>query len=57
MKPRSPLAHRLLALFVGGVLVFSHPLLQLWLHSPVAMFAWWAALIAAVAWWVEGGDA
>lgn len=57
MKPRSPLAHRLLALFVGGVLVFSHPLLQLWLHSPVAVFAWWAALIAAVAWWVEGGDA
>lgn len=54
---RSPLAHRLLALFAAGWLLLDFPLLQLWVSRPLALFAAWAALIAALAWLMErGGD-
>lgn len=53
---RSPVVQRLLALFVAGWLVFDFPLAQLWVRHPVAVFALWAAVIAALAWIMERGD-
>ncbi|MEN9631455.1 MAG: hypothetical protein RJA10_4683 [Pseudomonadota bacterium] len=50
---RSPVAHRLLALFVAGWLVFDFPLLQLWAQRPWALFVPWAALIVVLAWVME----
>ncbi len=50
---RSPVAHRLLALFVGGWLLFDFPLLQLWRQQPLLLFALWAGLIAVLAWVLE----
>jgi hypothetical protein len=61
MKDRL-LAHRLLALFGAGLLLFDFPLLRLWLADgtllglprlPVALFTAWAILIAGVAWLME----
>lgn len=55
---------RLLALFAAGWLLFNFPLLALWDHDttlwglplfPVALFALWGVLIAAVAWTLERG--
>jgi len=51
--PRTP--HRLLALFVAGVLALNAPLLSLWL-SPLALFGVWALLIAALAFVLERGE-
>ena len=57
-------AQRLVALFVAGFLLLSFPLLGLWNHDvsvlglplfPLALFAIWAAMIAALAWVVECG--
>jgi hypothetical protein len=54
---RSPLAHRLLALFGAGWLLFDFPLLGLWAARPLWLFGVWALLIAALAWIMErGGD-
>ena len=53
---------RLLALFVGGWLLFSFPLLGLWDRDatvlgiplfPAALFSLWGLLIAATAWLME----
>lgn len=53
---------RLLALFIGGWLLFSFPLLGLWDRDasvlgiplfPAALFLLWALLIAAIAWLME----
>ena len=55
-------AQRLLALFVGGWLLFSFPLLGLWDRDvallgiplfPFALFIIWALLIAVSAWLME----
>lgn len=55
-------AQRLLALFVGGWLLFNFPLLGLWDRDatlfgvplfPAALFILWALLIAALAWQME----
>jgi len=55
-------AQRLLALFVGGWLLFSFPLLGLWDRDatllgiplfPAALFIIWALLIAISAWLME----
>lgn len=53
---------RLVALFVGGVLLLNFPLLALWDRDitvaglplfPLALFVLWAALIGLLAWLVE----
>lgn len=58
-------AQRLLALFALGWLLLNFPLLTLWDRGvlvgglplmPLALFAGWAALIAAAAWICEAGD-
>jgi len=55
-------AQRLVALFVGGWLLFNFPLLGLWDRDatlfgvplfPAALFILWALLIAAMAWLME----
>jgi hypothetical protein len=55
-------AQRLVALFIGGWLLFNFPLLSLWDRDvdvfgipllPVALFLLWGALIAVLAWWME----
>lgn len=55
-------AQRLVALFVGGWLLFNFPLLGLWDRDaallgiplfPAALFILWALLIAAIAWLME----
>jgi hypothetical protein len=55
-------AQRLVALFVGGWLLFNFPLLGLWDRDvdvygipllPVALFVLWAALIGVLALWME----
>lgn len=53
---RSPVVHRLLALFVAGCLVFGFPLLELWLPSPALLFVLWGVLIVLVARAVERSD-
>jgi fatty acid desaturase len=50
---RSPVVHRLLALFIAGWLVFDFPLLQLWSQRPWVLFALWAGVIAVLAWLME----
>lgn len=59
-------AQRLLALFVGGWLLLSFPLLGLWDRDavvfglplfPAALFLIWAVLIAISAWLMEGASA
>ena len=50
---RSPVIHRLLALFVVGWLVFDFPLLQLWAQRPVWIFLLWAGVIGLLAWVME----
>jgi hypothetical protein len=61
---RGLVGQRLLALFVGGVLLLDFPLLVLWDRDatlfglpllPCALFAIWAALIGATGWIVERG--
>jgi len=56
-------AQRLLALFVGGWLLLSFPLLGVWDRDavvfglplfPAALFLIWAVLIAISAWLMEG---
>ena len=58
MRETSLVSQRLLALFAAALLLFSFPLLALWDHParvfglplfPTALFAVWAALIAALA--------
>ena len=58
-------SQRLVALFAGGWVLFNFPLLGLWDREvsvwgvplfPLALFAWWALLIAALAWLMERGD-
>jgi hypothetical protein len=55
-------AQRLVALFVGGWLLFNFPLLGLWDRDatlfgvplfPAALFILWVLLIAAMAWLME----
>lgn len=55
-------AQRLVALFVGGGLLFNFPLLGLWDRQvdvfgipllPIALFLLWVALIAVLALWME----
>ncbi len=55
-------AQRLVAVFLGGWLIFNFPLLGLWDHDasvaglpvfPAALFLLWAALIALLAWFME----
>jgi hypothetical protein len=55
-------AQRLVALFVGGCLLFNFPLLGLWDRDlillgvplfPLALFILWVLLIAAMAWLME----
>lgn len=55
-------SQRLVALFVGGWLLFNFPLLALWDQDvlvlgvplfPVALFTLWAALIFGMAWLME----
>lgn len=55
-------AQRLVALFVGGWLLFNFPLLGLWDRDadvlgipllPAALFVLWGALIAVLALWME----
>ncbi len=55
-------AQRLAALFVGGWLLFSFPLLSLWDRDatllgvplfPAALFILWGLVIAAIAWLME----
>ncbi|HNT39093.1 MAG TPA: hypothetical protein PKO45_08225 [Rubrivivax sp.] len=53
---RSPVVQRLSALFVAGWLAFDFPLAQLWVQRPIAVFALWAAVIAALAWIMERHD-
>lgn len=63
---QGPTAQRLLALFALGWLLLSFPLLGLWDRDlvvfglpllPLAIFAGWGVLIAAIAWIAErGGD-
>lgn len=52
-------SQRLLALFVAGCLLLNYPLIALWNREallwglplfPLALFALWALLIAALAW-------
>ncbi len=60
-------SQRLVALFVGGWLLFNFPLLALWDQDvlflgvpffPAALFTLWAVLIAVLAWLMERpGDA
>lgn len=69
MKDRAGrlLNQRLLALFAAGWLLFSYPLLRLWLSDqllwglvpllPLALFAAWAVLIVLLAWMLEGRPA
>lgn len=47
---------RLLALAAAGWLLFDFPLLQLVARQPVALFALWALLIAALAVVIERSD-
>ena len=58
-------SQRLFALFALGWLLLNFPLLTLWDRGvliaglpllPLALFAGWAALIAAAAWVCEAGD-
>ncbi|MCK6417119.1 MAG: hypothetical protein L6Q63_16570 [Giesbergeria sp.] len=58
-------SQRLVALFAGGWVLFNFPLLGLWDRElsvlgvplfPLALFVWWALLIAALAWLMERGD-
>jgi hypothetical protein len=58
-------SQRLLALFALGWLLLNFPLLTLWDRDiriaglpllPLALFAGWAALIAATAWVTESGS-
>ena len=58
-------SQRLLALFALGWLLLTFPLLTLWDRDirvaglpllPLAVFAGWAALIAAAAWITESGE-
>jgi hypothetical protein len=49
------MGQRLLALFAAGVLLFSYPLLKLWL-APLALFGAWALLIVVLALLLEQGD-
>lgn len=58
-------SQRLMALFVGGWLLFNFPLLALWDQDalflgiplfPAALFILWAALIAALAWLMEHSE-
>ena len=53
---RSPVVHRLLALFVAGWLLFDFPLLQLWVASPALVFVMWALVIGLLAWILERDD-
>ena len=53
---RSPVAQRLLALFVAAGLCFDFPLLQLFIASPVALFMLWALVIGLLAWQLERDD-
>lgn len=53
---RSPVAQRLLALFVAAGLCFDFPLLQLFIGSPVGLFALWALVIGLLAWQLERDD-
>ena len=53
---RRPVAPRLLALAAAGWLLFDFPLLQLVARQPLAVFALWALLIAALAVVIELGD-
>lgn len=55
-------AQRLVALFVGGWLLFSFPLLSLWDRDatllgvplfPAALFILWGLVIAGIAWLME----
>lgn len=55
-------AQRLVAVFLGGWLVFNFPLLGLWDRNlsiaglpvfPAALFALWALLIGVLAWLME----
>ena len=50
------LTQRLMALFAAGWLLFSFPLLNLWLGSPAALFAVWAVLIVLLAVLMESGS-
>lgn len=54
--PRSPVAQRLLALFVAAGLCFDFPLLQLFIASPVGLFVLWAVVIGLLAWVLERDD-
>jgi hypothetical protein len=58
-------SQRLLALFALGWLLLDFPLLTLWDRGvlvaglpllPLALFAGWAALVAAAAWVCEAGE-
>ena len=58
----SPLAPRLVAVFVGAALLLNFPLLGLWDHDasvfgvplfPAALFVLWLSLIAMLAWLME----
>ena len=60
--PSSPLAPRLVVVFVGAALLLNFPLLGLWDHAasvfgvplfPAALFALWLGLIAVLAWLME----
>ena len=53
---RSPVVHRLLALFAAGWLLFDFPLLQLWAQRPWLVFARWAGLIGLLAWTMESDE-
>lgn len=53
---RSPVVHRLLALFAAGWLVFDFPLLRLWATQPLRVFVLWAALIGLLAWVMESDE-
>ena len=59
--PTAPVARRC-ALFAAGWLVFDYPLLSLWVGEatifglpalPLALFAAWGAIVAALAWIAE----
>ncbi len=53
---RSPVTHRLLALFAAGWLVFDFPLLRLWASKPLVVFALWAVLIGLLSWAMESDE-
>lgn len=53
---RSPLTHRLLALFAAGWLLFDFPLLRLWASQPLVVFVLWALLIGLLAWAMESDE-